>query len=592
MPTAGIAERVIAPSMKSLLKFSLIVCFSLACFGVAASRQADSSPAAAALSTQASRTNADDSYVGSAACASCHADLFKMWRTTPMANSSGPARPDDPALKDGRVFTHAPAEVNFAVAHEGGRVFLEFERAASLRFPALSGRRSVDFFIGSGAHGRSFLTQRDGFLFQLPVSWYSSRQRWDMSPGQETRGWLKLGRPVPRGCLECHATRLRPIDGTFNRYEAPPFLDNGIGCERCHGPGARHIALMKSGVWTGDGKSSPLIINPAKLEPARRDGICAQCHLAGEARVNRTGRSLLSFRPGDLLSDHVVAFVNPETRRDHEIAVTGHVERLAQSRCFQQSAGRMWCASCHNPHRSVAPAEAAAYFRQKCLTCHTDSSCRAPSPLRLARQNDCLACHMPKKPTADVSHSVFTDHSIPRLPSTGVRTAYAPTLIPFWKTDVKPRDLALALLVLSVKTGNTEARRRAFDLLRQAEPELTGDGEALTELSKLYEEAKQPARAQEVYEKAVRLRPIPIEAALHLGSIYYRARRLKEAAALWKEVVARHPALEVASLNLALAYIESGDAAAARATLYKALEYEPDLAMARRLLSSINELQR
>src|SRR5205807_2493122 len=41
----------------------------------------------------------------------------------------------------------------------------------------------VDYVIGSGTRGYSYLFQRDGFLFQTPISWFSQKRVWDRSPG-------------------------------------------------------------------------------------------------------------------------------------------------------------------------------------------------------------------------------------------------------------------------------------------------------------------------------------------------------------------------------------------------------------------------
>ncbi|MBI3683998.1 MAG: hypothetical protein HY235_26805 [Acidobacteria bacterium] len=48
------------------------------------------------------------------------------------------------------------------------------------------------------------------------------------------------------------------------------------------------------------------IINPEKLGPERRDGVCAQCHLAGESRIVKAGREQRFFQPGELLSDQAI----------------------------------------------------------------------------------------------------------------------------------------------------------------------------------------------------------------------------------------------------------------------------------------------
>src|ERR1039457_1548836 len=113
----------------------------------------------------------------------------------------------------------------------------------------------------------------DGFLYQAPCSWYAASGKWDLSPGYQQYDSLFLTRGVETVCLKCHASRVQATLGTTNGYGVPPFQEGGVSCERCHGPGEAHVA--------GSGK----MINPAKLAPERRDNICAQCHLSGEARI-------------------------------------------------------------------------------------------------------------------------------------------------------------------------------------------------------------------------------------------------------------------------------------------------------------------
>ena len=49
----------------------------------------------------------------------------------------------------------------------------------------------------------------------------------------------------------------------------------------------------------------------------------------------------------------------------------------------------------------------------------------------------------------------------------------------------------------------------------------------------------------------------------------------------------RQPRLTGARMNLAVAYYRAGNSAAAEAALHKALEYEPDLDAARRMLAEL-----
>ncbi len=200
--------------------------------------------------------------------------------------------------------------------------------------------------------GRSYLTSIEGFLFQAPVSYYSVPARCGLSPGFERTEDVNLVREVEPGCLNCHASGVQAIAATTNGYAPLPFLNAGVTCERCHGAGEEHIARMKDGKRSG----GPAIVNPAKLDAARRDSVCAHCHLPGAVEIARAGKQR-PYRPGDKLSESVVVFIVEGA--DRATTVNGHFEQLARSACRQSSAGKLWCGSCHDPHRTVAETEKA-----------------------------------------------------------------------------------------------------------------------------------------------------------------------------------------------------------------------------------------
>ena len=160
--------------------------------------------------------------------------------------------------------------------------------AASSGFPRArsADQRQLSYYIGSGVAGRSFGYVRDGFLFEAPVTWYAQTGSWDVSPGYASDTASRWSRPIEPSCLFCHASQIRWREGTLNGYGDPAFGQDGVACERCHGPGSLHVE--------GKGK----MVNPAKLEPARRDGVCAQCHLTGQSRVARAGRQFTDYRAG------------------------------------------------------------------------------------------------------------------------------------------------------------------------------------------------------------------------------------------------------------------------------------------------------
>lgn len=523
-------------------------------------------------------------YVGSAACATCHAGVYQSYSATPMARSSGRVRQDD--FRENLAasqFRHEQSGAHYRIRKEQGGVWLLFERQSPEG--QIRGERRLEYFIGSGAVARSYLFSLDGFLFQSPVTYYSAQGRWDMSPGYELSTTVSLTRPIQTECLQCHASRLQPVKGTQNRYDGAPFLENGVSCERCHGPGRTHVAKMNAGELQG----SREIINPARLAPARRDSVCAQCHLTGEEQVTKAGRSLADFRPGDLLSDHAVSFVWAPAPTEG-LTVTSHVEKFAQSRCKQASGDRLWCGSCHDAHSVPAPPQRASYFRQKCLACHQNADCKADLRLRERQRNDCIACHMPGQPTLDVGYVVYTDHSIPRLAHKQTNRVARPakhSLVPFGKAAATPRDLGLAYVKVAIRLRHQPYLDHAFGLLKSVENEIRQDAEALMQFGYLYDRAGDEDKAIGLYRQALALDPAKIEASVNLGAILAERGRTAEAIRLWEDALSRNPSFETASLNLASAHLRNNRLDAAESALLKALAYSPDLPLAHKLLAEL-----
>jgi hypothetical protein len=487
---------------------------------------------------------------GSAACAACHPAIYKSYTRTPMAMSSGRVGAGGFQEKFGRgEFSHALSGVSYRVYRDGNQPLFSFDFAAS--GTRIHGTRPLEYFIGSGTVGRSYLFSVEGFLYQAPVSYYSAESRWDLSPGYERFDRLYLSRPVETACLRCHASRLQPVAGTQNGFAAIPFLEGGVGCERCHGPGEQHV---RGGA----------IVNPAKLASERRDSVCAQCHLSGVARIEH--------------GEHVSVFV--WSNASAEMKVTSHFEKLAQSRCKAISGDKLWCGSCHDPHSLPPIAEKVSYFRQKCEQCH---ECKEKPAARARQGNNCLACHMPKNPVIDVEHAVYTDHSIPRRPGAPLRQAASRerVLVPFGKTAASDRDLGLAYALAG-------ANERAFELLKAAEAQQPDDVPALVQLAHLYDLRADEDRAALLYERVLRADPSQIAAANNLGAILQKRGRVAEAIRLWSDVVARSPGSEAARMNLAMAQFRSGDLQSAEASLVKLLELNPGSTEARQLLTRVH----
>jgi predicted CXXCH cytochrome family protein len=373
-----------------------------------------SDPPLPPLSSPFQNTQPGVRYLGDAACKGCHRSLADAYHQHPMGRSIMPATPGDG--QEPIPATWQTAGLRLTVERRDGRLFhrTEYLTSAGQPVPGIPPlEEEITWTLGSGAQGRSYLIDKDGFLFQSPISWYRHTHSWDLSPGYQHLRVSLFSRPIPFRCLFCHADGAELVPGTLNHYVEPRRRLRPIGCERCHGPGELHVAARKSGAPLGPVDYT--IVNPRHLEPELREAVCQQCHLQGEEAVVRRGRSLSDFRPGLPLAAFLSVFVRPAEQADFYRAVS-HAEQMQVSRCFQGSKGKLGCVSCHDPHQEPAPGERDQVYRQACLRCHGVGDCSASAAVRQQAGDRCVACHMPRAASSNIAHAAITDHRIFRRP--------------------------------------------------------------------------------------------------------------------------------------------------------------------------------
>ena len=191
--------------------------------------------------------------------------------------------------KAGRPLFEAQG-LEYSIERRDGRVWHQETRRDSSGQIIARNEAEVQFVLGSGSQGIGYLIERDGFLFQSPISWYVRKQQWDLAPGYEQMN-AHFDRPVASTCLYCHANRVEPVAGTINRYRPPIFQGHAIGCERCHGPGELHVRRPDHRRWPGHDDCQPC--RAGALAPGRGlramplDGPSPRC----EARSSGGGLS-------------------------------------------------------------------------------------------------------------------------------------------------------------------------------------------------------------------------------------------------------------------------------------------------------------
>jgi tetratricopeptide (TPR) repeat protein len=348
----------------------------------------------------------DVQYVGDASCLTCHPNETASFHQHPMGRSLLPIAQVAPEQVYDKAHNNPFQALGsqFIVERQSDKVQHRQKRQDAMGNVLVDYSMEVHYAIGSGRAGYSYLTDRDGYLFQTAISWFSQKQIWDLSPGFNEG--LAVGRPIEADCLFCHANQVRPRQGYKNRFEQPIFDGTVIGCERCHGPGQRHIETV----------DKLDIVNPKNLSAALYDAVCEQCHLSG-IRVLPYGREQFDFRPGLPREDFFSVFVYSAKPGEKAPAVT-HVEEMHESRCYQGTSGdaKLKCASCHSPHHYVGTAQRVAHYRASCLACHENQGCSLPRAVRLqtSKEDSCIDCHMSRQSTEDIPHTAATDHRILR----------------------------------------------------------------------------------------------------------------------------------------------------------------------------------
>jgi tetratricopeptide (TPR) repeat protein len=538
-------------------------------------------------------------YVGDAACAACHAEIADAYGRSKKGRSlvaftahEGPERFDAAAvvdtasglryeaiLRDGRLVQRETRR------DPEGRLLHELEFAA-------------DLVIGSGNQTRSYLLIRDGRVTQMPLTWYSQRERWDLSPGYHEAN-DRFSRMITVECLNCHGDVTVRTPYTQNHFERVP---EAISCERCHGPGSAHVDA-RSGVegreaggveveGAGDagvrdggapGAGDPTIVNPTRLDRDGELSVCAQCHMAGIMSYV-PGEAATTFLPGEHLARNRTVHVPELQLTDPDwVGIDSHPVRLARSACF--AASEMTCSTCHAPHTPDAelPPD---HYDTRCVSCHTagshgsDRLCTRPEVDAGAdpSEGSCVSCHMQSGGTSDVPHVRFTDHWIRRVPG--------PPLSPDAGRPVVDSPEPLRLVPLSPR--GLPAPPGLYAHLSES-VRLAGEAEAYFHFWETMH--RHPGYIQTVVDvgrRALEEGPGTIEGSHALGRALLEAGSVAEAETVFREALVRAPENPWTHLFLgALLDERRGRPAEALGHLERAVALQPELQEARRKLAEV-----
>jgi predicted CXXCH cytochrome family protein len=312
-------------------------------------------------------------FVGSESCKGCHAEVYKDWKQTRMANVvRDPKEHPEAILAD---FTHADPLQTFDL-------------------------KDVAFTYGSRWKQRYFTKIGDDY-FVLPAQWDVQKKKWlPFHIEKGTDWWLphygesNMERPTGPLCDGCHSVN-------YN-IETKQVTEWNVGCEKCHGPGSVHVAHP----------TKENIVNPESLDYVRGNDTCIQCHSQGQPLNNPIAGKYydwpVGFTPGERLADYwKLEELKPGATNFYQFAdLTAHKNRM-QGNDFTQSNmyhRQIRCFDCHQVHTNEVSNLLRMPGNALCLSCHTKEN---PAGLKgtvsehthhaeSSKGSQCVACHMPK----------------------------------------------------------------------------------------------------------------------------------------------------------------------------------------------------
>ncbi|MEW5915243.1 MAG: tetratricopeptide repeat protein [Gemmatimonadota bacterium] len=373
--------------------------------------------------------------MGSARCASCHASEYAVWQRSTHGKAGG--TPNEVAVIapfNGTPIRFRDAEV-IPTARGGTLTFLVRQTGRPDVVFRVDGVIGGGHMEGGGTQG--FVSRYpDGTLRFLPFDFIRRENTWFCNTNQRAdHGWVPITEdraladcgdwPPTRvlgdelrfaNCQSCHGSQITVTLDTTTRGYRTSYTTLAINCESCHGPGKRHIELVRSGqgAASGDIGMRPL----ATLTKDQSLGICWQCHALKDQLAGgfRSGDDLTSF-----YSTLLPILGDDPFYPDGRIRTFAYQQGHLYSDCYRS--GSMTCTTCHDPHsqgyRDVAGNPLPGRFDDRqCTSCHASKLLNTTAHTRHAPESTgsrCVACHMPYLQEAEIGSTLRyarSDHSI------------------------------------------------------------------------------------------------------------------------------------------------------------------------------------
>lgn len=320
-------------------------------------------------------------FVGSETCKKCHERTFLEWKTSLHSRMMRDVKLDP-------------------LANIG-----DFESPDNIRTFT---KEDIAYTLGS-QWKQQYLKKEGKDLIVLPAQYNVTTGQWKayLPDKQDKRLWFNE-------CSGCHATGVDP--------EKKTFVEMGVGCEACHGPGGNHVEAVP-------GYEIPTIIQARRLTPAQAAQICGSCHTRGRDKTGKFAYPVdYQIHKGEANMRLFFKEAHPDNGNDSEYFWPSGESKYSNQQYLdwkqsQHAKVGVVCVTCHNVHRASSTlvstgdgggpgfldaiiSKTRLFEDRLCKSCHTTVQYR--SVHKIHTFGSCVACHMPKVATigeAGDSHS-------------------------------------------------------------------------------------------------------------------------------------------------------------------------------------------
>ena len=403
-------------------------------------------------------TEGPATFVGSAACQSCHEPEFNQWLGShhELAMQEATAATVLGNFSDVTLDYYGET-TRFSKRDDGFYVTTADASGENREF-------KIAYVFGIEPLQQYLIEFPGGRLQTLAFSWDSRSvddggQRWfhiypdEYIAPDDSLHWTGLQQNWNYMCAECHSTNIRMGYAASTDSFDTTWSEISVGCEACHGPGSRHVQLAEASSESGstgleidldDRAGAAWIMNPetgiavrseARIGLQQQPEACGRCHA-------RRGIIAPDYEYGEPLAhthlpallDEGLYFVDGQIL--DEVYVYGS---FLQSRMYQAG---VTCTDCHNPHS--AELVTGANPNDVCAQCHLPTRFNVVEHAGHApEQAACVDCHMTSRTYMVVDDR--RDHSF-RIPRPDLTESLGtPNACAKCHADLEPAAAAAAI---------------------------------------------------------------------------------------------------------------------------------------------------